>query len=137
MRGFLTGLTSFALFTLAGNDLARARTMAFVNLVTSQVFNLLKCQNGNGEKNPYLLPTAGASLALTLATLHVPFIRPLFQTVPLGMKDWAALTAVSLLINKAEDMWAFIAQLNLSFFRINEYIKFDNTDNISFKTIKG
>ena len=112
VRGFLTGLTSFALFTLAGNDLARARTMAFVNLVTSQVFNLLKCQNGNGEKNPYLLPTAGASLALTLATLYVPFIRPLFQTVPLGMKDWAALTAVSLLINKAEDMWAFIAQLN-------------------------
>ncbi len=110
VRGILTGLTSFALFRLAGSDIARARTMAFANLVTSQVFNLLKCQSGNSEKNPYLLPTAGASLALTLATMYLPFIRPLFQTIPLGVKDWAMLTAVSLLINKAEDIWAFIEQ---------------------------
>jgi Ca2+-transporting ATPase len=108
VRGILTGLTTFGVFKLVGHDLARARTMAFANLVTSQGFNLLNCQNGNREKNPYLLPTAGAALALTLATLYVPFIRPLFQTVPLGIKDWAILLASSVLINKTEDVYEIV-----------------------------
>jgi len=106
-RGILTGLTTFGFFTLAGKDLARARTMAFTNLVTSQVFNLLKCQNNSSrqnEKNPYLLPTAAASLALTLATVYIPFLRPLFHTASLGIKDWALLFASSALLNKAEDL---------------------------------
>jgi Ca2+-transporting ATPase len=108
VRGILTGLTTFGVFKLAGSNLTRARTMAFANLVTSQGFNLLNCQNGNREKNPYLLPTTGASLALTLATLYVPFIRPLFQTVPLGIKDWAILLAAAVLVNKAENAYGIV-----------------------------
>ncbi len=105
-RGILTGLTTFGLFTLAGNDINRARTMAFSNLVISQVFNLFKCQSSNtqNEKNPYLLPTAVASLSLTMATVYIPFLRPFFQTIPLGITDWLLLFASSLLMNKADDL---------------------------------
>ncbi len=109
IRGLLAGFITYGLyirvFKLSGN-LSGARTIAFSNLVTGQLFNYFKCNsngNKNGNKNPYLLPTAGISAAMLLGAIYIPFLRPFFLTHPLHLKDWAIILSASLLTNKIED----------------------------------
>ncbi len=85
------------------NVLKHARTTAFASVVT---FELLFVWNCRDEYNPVwktsireskvLIGAVLLSIVLTMATIYMPFMQPLFQTVPLDLWDWALVIALSL-----------------------------------------
>jgi Ca2+-transporting ATPase len=90
-------LTAFAVgLTCRGGGLELARTMAFVTLSASE---LLRAYTARSERYPLLRLgvftntvmqyAVGASLLLLLAVVYLPFLRPVFDTVPLGLREWA------------------------------------------------
>lgn len=38
--------------------------------------------------NPYMQYAVAASVVLILAAVYLPFLRPVFDTVPLGWREW-------------------------------------------------
>jgi len=115
-KGMLFGLNTVGLFAWGlkwgGWSLNKARTMAFSQLVVNRVFNLLSdrktkaAQASKTEKNPFVLPAAAVTVSMLAATMYLPFMRPLFATVPIGLRDWALLTANSLLTGKIDSQLA-------------------------------
>jgi Ca2+-transporting ATPase len=96
-RGLSIGATTMGVFAGANllypNNLARAKTMAFSNLVASQMFHAFDCRtDNNGEvrlaHNRYLAPSVAISSGLLLAAVYSPWIRALLKTHPLGLLDW-------------------------------------------------
>jgi len=77
-----------------GQDLAR--TMAFVTLSGSE---LLRAYTARSERyplfklgvftNPTMQYAVGVSLLLLLGVVYLPFLQPVFDTVPLGLREWA------------------------------------------------
>jgi Ca2+-transporting ATPase len=104
-RGFLIGLSTLGVFALAlglGLGLDKARTMAFATLVLAQLFHVFDCRSETRAvfdiplgTNPYLLGAVLSSLLLLGAAIYAPGLRPLFETVPLGRWDVAAVLAVA------------------------------------------
>lgn len=100
-KGALSGLIAFTLYAAGlrwgGWSLAKARTMAFSQLVVNKVFDLFAEQRAKAVEaadtrgNPLLGPAAALSASMLAATIYLPFMRPLFSTVPLGMADWGYL----------------------------------------------
>ncbi len=89
-------LTAFLIGLRWGNgDLTLARTMAFVTLalgelpvaytIRSERYPLLRL---GVFSNPYMQYAVAASVVLLLATIYIPFFRPIFDTVPLGWREW-------------------------------------------------
>lgn len=110
----LTGLTTFGIFAgtlMLGGNLAKARTMAFTNLVVSQLFNFFDCRKGSaaaneqGRTNKLMIPSAGASAALLLSAIYVPPLGALFQTVPLGIGDWGILLFMTGLVGRVDNLF--------------------------------
>jgi Ca2+-transporting ATPase len=83
--------------------LAHARTAVFASVVT---FELLFVWNCRDEYRPVwkthitesrtLLGAVALSILLTLATIYVPFIQPLFDTMPLNLIDWGIILVTCL-----------------------------------------
>jgi Ca2+-transporting ATPase len=89
-------LAAFLLGVKWGNgDLTLARTMAFVALtlgelplaytIRSERYPLLRL---GVFSNPYMQYAVGASVVLLLAAVYLPFLQPVFDTVPLGWREW-------------------------------------------------
>ena len=87
---------------LSMGDLALARTLAFNTLVFFQLFYVFICRSefhsilevGLGT-NPYLVGAVLFSATLQLASVYVPFLQPVFHTVPLNGQHWAIILAIS------------------------------------------
>ncbi len=91
-----------------------AQTMAFVTLSASE---LLRAYTARSERYPllklgifsnsYMQYAVGASAVLLLGVVYLPFLQPIFDTVPLGLREWAVVApllfvpAVVAEINKA------------------------------------
>ncbi|MBD3405398.1 MAG: HAD-IC family P-type ATPase [Candidatus Lokiarchaeota archaeon] len=83
--------------------LDHARTAAFAGVVS---FELLFVWNCRDEYHPVwkthitqsraLIGAVMLSVILTLATIYVPFMQPLFQTMPLNLIDWVIIIATCL-----------------------------------------
>jgi hypothetical protein len=87
--------------------LDKARTMAFSQLVVNRTFNLLnerkkKQKNPAAKKNPLVLPAAALSVSMLAATLYLPFMRPLFSTLPLNLEDWFLLIVNAMAASKID-----------------------------------
>lgn len=90
---FWRGLTHVELAN--GDRLALAETMAFVTLSISE---LLRAYTARSERYPLLKIGVFSnkwmnlavlfSLVLLLAVVYIPFLNPVFQTYPLGLKSW-------------------------------------------------
>ncbi|HID88185.1 MAG TPA: cation-translocating P-type ATPase [Anaerolineales bacterium] len=75
-----------------------AGTMAFVTLSASE---LLRAYTARSERtplarlglftNPYMQYAVGASILLLLGAVYLPFLQPIFDTIPLGWREWAAI----------------------------------------------
>ncbi len=79
----------------AGNVLSYARTMSFTMLISCELLRSFSCRSEHQTifdigiaTNKTLLYSVAGAFALLLATLYLPFMRPLFDTVPLGFGDW-------------------------------------------------
>lgn len=54
------------------------------------------------KENPLILPAAALSALMLAITIYLPFMRPLFSTVPVGPKEWVLLTANALATGKID-----------------------------------
>jgi Ca2+-transporting ATPase len=95
---------------------ALARTMAFVTLSASE---LLRAYTARSERYPllklgifsnrYMQYAVAISLVLLLGVVYLPFLQPIFDTVPLGLREWAVMLPLLLVpavvaeVNKALD----------------------------------
>lgn len=99
-RGLFIGLGAFAAFSVGlGGGLILARTMALASLGISQFTHLYDCRWETGRpklSNPWLLPAGLSALGLVVGVIQLPFLGPLFQTVPLSLSQWGFVTATSL-----------------------------------------
>ncbi|MDD3428777.1 MAG: cation-translocating P-type ATPase [Oscillospiraceae bacterium] len=85
VRGFLLGVAISGTYWLVlqmGASLIVARSAAFLSMVLSQMIHIFECR-GNGlhfSDNWCLFFATLASVAITLATVYVPFLQPIFCT---------------------------------------------------------
>ncbi|MTI79791.1 MAG: calcium-transporting P-type ATPase, PMR1-type [Firmicutes bacterium] len=95
-------LVAFCLGLVWENE-ALARTMAFNTLVFFQLFYVFVCRSERHSildvgffTNPHLLVAVAISAVLQLMVVYVPFLQPIFKTVPLQPIHWVAVLAISL-----------------------------------------
>lgn len=107
-KGMLFGMATFCLYaaglTWGGWSLDKARSMAFSQLVVNRMFSLISKRKagaaGITDKNPLILPAAAMSMVMLTATMYLPFMRPLFSTVPIAPEDWAFIIANAFITDK-------------------------------------
>jgi Ca2+-transporting ATPase len=97
------GVTAFALTYQDGQDLERARTVAFCTLAFTQLFFSFACRSNRFTlpelgpfSNPYLFAAIAASTLLQVAVATLPFTRSIFALSPLTGRDWRFLLPLSL-----------------------------------------
>ncbi|NLJ80824.1 MAG: cation-transporting P-type ATPase, partial [Firmicutes bacterium] len=96
-RALLSGLTTYGLYvgglSFLGWNKTKARTMAFSHVIMNRAFSIFDNRNFDQKQagNPYLLPAAGFSTLMLAAALYLPWLNPVFKTVPLNFSDWALL----------------------------------------------
>lgn len=102
--GTVIGLGTLLAFWigLSLGDVALARTMAFNTLVFFQLFYVFTCRSEFHTildvgllTNPYLIGAVLISATLQLAVDYVPFLQPIFHTVPLNGLHWAFILVIS------------------------------------------
>ncbi len=99
-RGLVIGLTTYAIFQgsmLFGAGLKKARTLAFTNIILSQIINVYDCKANKQKKNKYMNIASAACLIILGIILYIPAIGAYFSTTPLVMKDILLLTGTTTL----------------------------------------
>ena len=105
----LMGSVTLAVFYLAigsGADLATARTQAVATLAFAQLAYLLNCRFLFGSSltprvlrgNRLLLWAALLLIVLQAAFTYIPFLNAVFGSTPLGLAEWAAPLAASVVV---------------------------------------
>jgi Ca2+-transporting ATPase len=109
MVSILLVIGAFGLFTLelllTGDNEALARTMAVNVFVFGEMFYLLNCRSMTHPvwalglfSNPLLLVGVGAMTALQLLYTYLPVFNTIFQSAPMGIREWRFVFASSLVI---------------------------------------
>lgn len=88
-----------------------AESMAFVTLSASE---LLRAYTARSERvslfrlgvfsNQYMQYAVLASFVLLMAVIYVPFLQPIFNTVPLGLREWCVILPLLLLPSMAAEV---------------------------------
>jgi magnesium-transporting ATPase (P-type) len=82
-------------------SIEEARTMAFTTLVLAQLFNCFNARSDRSSArrglftNGWLWGAVGLSVLLQAAVVHVPWLNPAFDTVPLSARQWSTCTALA------------------------------------------
>lgn len=95
-------------------NLAASQTIAFCTLVFSE---LLRAYTARSERyslakigvfgNKWMQYAVGASLVLMLLVIYVPFLQPIFDTVPLTFQDWIVMAPFIAVASVAAEMTKF------------------------------
>jgi Ca2+-transporting ATPase len=99
--GFITAAAVLSLFYLAGMRVEEARTVAFTFFVVVEKFIAYNFRSfGPFYKvsfisNKHLLLACAISFPLQVAIVYVPFLNPIFDTVPLPWWDWLEIIGAS------------------------------------------
>jgi Ca2+-transporting ATPase len=100
------------------SDLALARTMAFVTLSASELVRAYTARSERASlfrlgvfSNKYMQVAVLVSIVLLLAVVYVPFLRPVFDTVPLDMQAWTVVLPLLLVPGVAAEITKAIARL--------------------------
>lgn len=87
----------------SGLNLDVARTMAFNTLVFFQLVFVFACRSEHQSimelgllSNKYLVFAVMISVVLQLSVNYIPFLQPVFHTVPLQLHHWGIIAAVTL-----------------------------------------
>ena len=105
-RGFLISIATLIAFIMTGyytnGNLAVSRTAAFSTLVMSQLIFVFECRSerkinlrDNPFSNIYLTLASVLSAAMMIMVVHVPFLQPIFHTVPLDVNTWMMIFALA------------------------------------------
>ena len=110
MGGVLIGAVTISMFSLAlaaGENLVRARTIAFAVLISAQLFYVYDCRSEEGSsqklpRNPFLDAAVLSSCLLMVAVIHYPRLSVYFGTVALTAGEWAVVCAAAFLPTLAD-----------------------------------
>jgi Ca2+-transporting ATPase len=115
IRGILIALSTLASFMLifaGGKNLPAARTGALVTLVVSQLIHVFECKSESKGifeiklfSNMYLVLAVISSILMLLGVIYLPFMRPIFGTVPLRTNEWMIAVGISLLVPVVFGIW--------------------------------
>lgn len=115
IRGILIALSTLASFLIIfanSKNIATARTAALVTLVLSQLIHVFECKSetrGLFEiklfSNMYLVLAVISSLIMLLGVIYLPFMIPIFGTVPLKLNEWLISGGISLLVPIVFSIW--------------------------------
>ncbi len=97
--GVVDAIAILAVFYLAlqryPEQLVAAQTIAFVTLCSSELIRAFTARSEYHSifsigvfSNRWMVWAVGVSFLLVLMVVYVPFLRPFFDTVPLGAGDW-------------------------------------------------
>ncbi len=105
LKGMQIGVGTVLLFMLilsVTHDLELARTMAFCNLVLSQMFHTMECRSENKNcfqaglfGNKLLLGAIFISLIMQIGVIYVPYLQNVFSTMPLTLREWGVILLFS------------------------------------------
>ena len=108
LGSFLLALNRFG-----WDNVAAAQTVAFATLVTSE---LLRAYTARSERmsifksesgvfgNKWMVYATSTSFLLLLLVLYVPFLRVVFGTVPLSIRDWVIMLPFILVASTAAEL---------------------------------
>jgi P-type Ca2+ transporter type 2C len=109
------GMLRFAGLEHTG-EVATARTMAFATLVLAELGRVYTCRSERTPllrlgvfSNRWMQYAVGLSLVLLVAVIALPFLRPVFETVPLSPREWGlvlALAAIPAIVAELQKGWA-------------------------------
>jgi Ca2+-transporting ATPase len=123
---FITAATLAAYALGLMHNEAYAQTMAFITLSVSELLRAFTARSENFPvfkigifSNKWMNYAVLSSLALILLVLYVPFLNPIFKTVPLGLHEWLLILPLLLVPAVAAE----ITKLILSAKRRREKIK--------------
>jgi P-type Ca2+ transporter type 2C len=98
-RGILIALSTLAVFISVQyftGQIVIARTSAFVTLVVAQLMHVFECKSESKSifeipifNNIFLVLAVACSAGMILAVVYMPFLQPIFKTVPLSLNEWA------------------------------------------------
>lgn len=104
-RGFLIGFVTLLAFVISYNQhpdhLEYAQTVAFATLVLAQLIHVFDCRSERSifHRNPfgnlYLIGAVIVSLLLMLVVIYYPPLQPIFKTLPIELRDWFLIGALS------------------------------------------
>src|SRR5262249_36979291 len=87
-----TTLVAHGLALARTGDAARAATVAFSALTTSQILHALNCRAGSTvdsvTRNPMLSGVVGGTVALQALATQMPLLRGVLGVTPLAGADW-------------------------------------------------
>jgi Ca2+-transporting ATPase len=100
MQGTVIGLLTLGAFVfeyfVMGGSVERARVIAFSTTIFAQNVHAFNVRSNRYSvfklglfTNPWLLVAFGVVILSELAVIYVPFLQPIFKTMPLGAQDWA------------------------------------------------
>jgi Ca2+-transporting ATPase len=88
-------------FVEGSGDLRHAQTMTFTTLMLFQMFNVLNARSDEQSAfvhlfmNGWLWAAIGASVALQVVVVYLPFLQRAFGTSPLSGGDWVFCVTVA------------------------------------------
>jgi Ca2+-transporting ATPase len=99
MQGTIIGLLTLGAFLfeylVMGGGVDRARVVAFSTTIFAQNVHAFNVRSNRYSvfqlgflSNPWLLVSFGVVIVSELAVIYVPFLQPIFRTMPLGAQDW-------------------------------------------------
>ncbi len=98
-------------YNWTGVDTLTADTMAFLTLSFCELFRSFTCRSERLSlfqigvfSNRWLVVAFVASVVMVVATVLIPFLRPLFDTHPLGMTEWGVVLGLALIPAVAEEI---------------------------------
>jgi magnesium-transporting ATPase (P-type) len=110
-----------AFFIGLEHGLSKARTLVFLTLALSQLFNAINVRAGSKSvfrtplfANRWLIISILIALAFQALPIHVPLLQKPFNTIPVSMVDWAiSIGLASIVLWTAEIRKLIIRWLNL------------------------
>ena len=100
--GILMCIAVLAMFKYGlSTSAVKGQTMAFTSLVVLEMVRVYMVRanyNLSFFSNKYLVGAIILSLLLHLSVVYVPFLQPIFDTVGLGIVDWAFIALASMLV---------------------------------------
>jgi Ca2+-transporting ATPase len=100
------------------SNLALARTMAFVTLSASELVRAYTARSERASlvrlgvfSNKVMQYAVLVSVVLLLSAVYVPFLRPVFDTVPLGAREWTLVLPLLLVPGVAAEITKAIVRL--------------------------
>jgi Ca2+-transporting ATPase len=95
----------------------KGTTMVFAGIVLGQVGNVLACRTNKQSifrtslsTNKWILVGIAAQLSILAVIIYVPFLQPIFGTQPLGLRDWAYLAPLPIVVIVAEEVRKFVTR---------------------------